>query len=113
MVSGQNPSHSIRLGLNFHLDPSKLDLLPYWDFIKEICKSKFLFIPNIYDASPRTLTQSLSCNVPVLLNYNILGGWKYINKYTGEFFNDEKDFHKKVEKSKFSKFSCGCTIMEW
>ena len=24
MFSGQNPSHSIRLGLNFHLDPSKL-----------------------------------------------------------------------------------------
>jgi hypothetical protein len=83
---------------NGRLIESKLDLLPYWDFIKEICKSKFLFIPNIYDASPRTLTQSLSCNVPVLLNYNILGGWKYINKYTGEFFNDEKDFEKGLKK---------------
>ena len=50
---------------------TEIDFLPYWDFIKAICKSKFTFIPNIYDASPRTLTQSLSCNVPILLNYNI------------------------------------------
>ena len=76
----------------------ELDKLPYWDFIKEICKSRFTFIPNIYDASPRTLTQSLSCNVPILLNKNILGGWKYINKNTGEFFNDENDFEKGLKK---------------
>jgi hypothetical protein len=76
----------------------ELDKLPYWDFMREICKSRFTFIPNIYDASPRTLTQSLSCNVPVLLNKNILGGWKYINKNTGEFFSDKSDFEEGLKK---------------
>lgn len=25
------------------------------------------------------------------MNKNILGGWKYINQYTGEFFSDSTD----------------------
>ena len=34
----------------------------------------------------------MACNLPCLVNRNILGGWKYIDsEKTGEFFTDEKD----------------------
>ena len=55
-------------------------------------QSRFLFVPQVNDASPRVITQALSLNVPVLMNKNIIGGWKYINNQTGEFFNDLSDF---------------------
>jgi len=55
-------------------------------------QSKFLFIPQVYDASPRVVTQAMALDVPVLMNRNIVGGWKYINDKTGEFFNDLSDF---------------------
>lgn len=55
-------------------------------------QSKFLFIPQVYDASPRVVTQAMTLDVPVLMNRNIIGGWKYINDKTGEFFNDLSDF---------------------
>ena len=61
------------------------------NLIEKFRQSKFILIPNETDASPRILTESLCCDLPVLLNYNIVGGWKYINKQTGAFFHDEKD----------------------
>ena len=57
-------------------------------------KAKFVFIPNEADASPRVLTECLSLDVPCLINKNILGGWKYVNNKTGEFFTDENDIEK-------------------
>ena len=33
-----------------------------------------------------------------VINKNILGGWKYINNETGEFFTDEKTFEKSLLK---------------
>ena len=32
--------------------------------------------------------QALALDVPLLMNRNIIGGWKYVNEKTGEFFND-------------------------
>ena len=32
-----------------------------------------------------------------LINKNILGGWKYINEKTGQFFTDENDVGKNIE----------------
>jgi len=58
---------------------------------QEVCdvmKSvKFMLFPNTCDASPRLLAESLIRNTPALVNKNIYGGWKYINEYTGMFFN--------------------------
>ena len=70
----------------------------YNEMLKLYQQSKFLFLPNIVDASPRVLTECLSLNIPCVVNYNILGGWKYINKKTGEFFNNEKDIKDVVNK---------------
>lgn len=65
--------------------------LDYNEMLKMYKKCKFIFVPNQRDASPRVVTEALSFNLPCLLNRNILGGWKYINDKTGEFFGDETD----------------------
>ena len=51
-------------------------------------QSKFTLLPNLEEASPRVLTESLCLDTPVLVYENILGGWKYVNDNTGEFFNE-------------------------
>jgi len=74
--------------------------LTFHEFQKELQKAKFLFVPNISDASPRVITEALCYNMPVLVNYNIVGGWhNVIPKITGEFFTNEyniKDALKKI-----------------
>ena len=34
------------------------------------------------------LAEALCLNVPIVVNSRIIGGWKYVNEYTGEFFDD-------------------------
>jgi hypothetical protein len=68
-----------------------LDYMPYHEFQDKLRESRCLFIPNIYDASPRTVAEALIKDVPVLMNMNIVCGSKYINYETGEFFTDEHD----------------------
>ena len=67
------------------------NMVPYEELKKMYNKCKFIFLPNEKDASPRVLTEALATDLPALINKNILGGWKYINSETGEFFTDEKD----------------------
>lgn len=70
----------------------------YHENIKLYNKCRFIFVPNQRDASPRVLTEALSCNLPCLVNRNILGGWKYVeSKKTGEFFTDETDVGSSIE----------------
>jgi len=61
------------------------------DFMKKVSSSKFLLCTSQEDASPRMITETLSVDVPILMNKNILGGWKYIKPETGEFFTDDCD----------------------
>ena len=74
------------------------DFMEYHTFIKTYNQSRFIFVPNIADASPRVLTEAICFNLPALVNYNILGGWKYIDDKTGELFVDENDFEGIFEK---------------
>jgi hypothetical protein len=60
-------------------------------------ESKILFVPNIFDASPRVIAECITKDVPVLMNKNILCGFKYINNETGEFFTDENDISVSIE----------------
>ena len=69
---------------------------PYYEFLDLIENSKVLFIPGVSDASPRVITESLIKDVPVLVNKDIFGGWKYINTHTGAFFTDENDVMAKL-----------------
>ncbi|EJK56356.1 hypothetical protein THAOC_23775 [Thalassiosira oceanica] len=62
--------------------------------------SKFLLLPQVYDASPRVAVEAMSLNLPILMNSEIIGGWKwYINEQTGEFFRDDmSDFRSSLAK---------------
>ena len=73
------------------------NMVKYADLRHMYQKSKFIFIPNEKDASPRVLSEALCMNIPTLINKNILGGWKYINDKTGQFFTSEKDIGKNIE----------------
>jgi len=68
-----------------------VDALDYHILQEKMAQSKFLFVPNIYDASPRVVSECLIKNVPVLMNKNIVCGSKYINYETGELFTNESD----------------------
>lgn len=69
------------------------DFLPYHEFQAEMKKSRFLFVPNVTDASPRVITEAMKYNIPVLCNYNIIGGWhNIVSMVTGEFFWDPTSF---------------------
>jgi hypothetical protein len=65
------------------------DALAWKELLAVMAEARFLFVPNLNDASPRTLTEALCLDVPVVVNRWILGGWKYVNAFTGEFFDRE------------------------
>lgn len=67
------------------------NMLSHDELQKSYNQSKFIFLPNYADASPRVLSEALATGLPAMVNKNILGGWKYINEKTGVFFNDEND----------------------
>ena len=71
---------------------------------KYMNESRFTLLPNLEEASPRVLVESLCLDTPVLVYENILGGWKYVNNNTGEFFN-ENDIKDKVRKILSKKYS--------
>jgi len=73
------------------------DFLDYHVLQQKMRESKFLFVPNIYDASPRVISECLVKNVPVLMNRNIVCGFKYINNKTGELFTDEHDIKESLQ----------------
>ena len=65
------------------------DFQKYNEFIGNFNKCRFIFLPNTVDASPRVASEAMCYNLPLFMNYNILGGWKYIvSGITGEFFRD-------------------------
>ena len=79
----------------------KIEVLGWleWHILQEKMKeSKILFVPNIYDASPRVISECITKNLPVLMNENILCGFKYINYETGEFFTNENDITPAITK---------------
>lgn len=76
-----------------------IDFLKFDEFQKKMQECKFVFAPNITDASPRILTEAMAYNIPVLCNYNILGGWDNVMAgVTGEFFTSENDVSYSLEK---------------
>ena len=73
--------------------------LPWNEFQEEMKKCRFIFIPNVSDASPRVITEAMCYNMPALVNYNIVGGWHNIHSgVTGEFFTSENDVAEALEK---------------
>jgi hypothetical protein len=78
-----------------------IPFLKFDEFQKKMQECRFLFVPNISDASPRVITEAISYNIPVLVNYNILGGWNnVISGVTGELFTSDKDVSQAIQKIK-------------
>ena len=76
-----------------------IDFLKFDQFQEKMQQCKFLFAPNQSDASPRVLVEAMSYNMPVLCNYNIVGGWdNVVPGVTGEFFTSEDDVGYALEK---------------
>jgi hypothetical protein len=76
----------------------RLEFIPYYEFVDHIEMARFTFLPNGSDASPRILSETLCKNNPVLVNYNIHGGWKYVNSRTGEFFTGPDDIRPALDR---------------
>jgi hypothetical protein len=73
---------------------NKLEIIGWlkWKKLQEkMHECKFLFVPNIFDASPRVVAECITKNLQVLMNRNIMCGSKYITYETGELFTDEMD----------------------
>jgi hypothetical protein len=70
--------------------------LPWNEFQEKLRQSKYLFVPNVYDASPRVVTEAISQDLAVLMNRNIVCGSKYITPETGELFTDENDVSEHI-----------------
>jgi hypothetical protein len=86
---------------NCHQLMELTDFQEYSTFIKNFNKCRFVFCGSMRDASPRTVTEGMCFNLPILMNKNILGGWQYINDETGEFFdpdNIENSFEPVLDK---------------
>lgn len=73
--------------------------LPFHEFQQEMQKCRFLFVPNVSDASPRVITEAMLYNMPVLVNKNIVGGWhNVVPDVTGEFFSSQYDIETALDK---------------
>ncbi len=84
-------------GKAYKMIKAEIDKTENVDFVykkfstEEVCiimrSVKFVLFPNTADASPRLLTEAIVRGVPVVVNKNIYGGWKYIDNSNGSFFD--------------------------
>ncbi|AQZ61716.1 unnamed protein product [[Actinomadura] parvosata subsp. kistnae] len=65
--------------------------LPWPHLLAAVAGARCLLVPAVLDASPRVLAEALCLDVPVVVNRSILGGWKYVNAFTGVFFDGADD----------------------
>jgi len=83
------------------------------DFLKLLETVRTLFTPNIADASPRVAAESMSLNVSLLMNYNIVGGWKYVTDKTGVYFTGTGDLKAAIDKLRSPEFQAGLNPRQW
>lgn len=86
--------HGLAVGAPAMSDLPGVDVVPSmpWPaFLAALSTARFLLVPNGQDASPRVLAEALCLDVPAVVHRDILGGWKYVNRFTGELFTDEAD----------------------
>jgi hypothetical protein len=89
-----------RKNSDIYVSETKLEkhgMLPFNDFLNKISESRFIIISSYEDASPRVISEAMLLNTPLLVNSDIIGGWKYINKETGLFYN-ESNISSQIDK---------------
>lgn len=80
-----------------HPNVTMTNFLKRFELMLYMNKTKSIFLPNIYDASPRISAEALNMDLSILENRNIIGGWKYVNKDTGMDFNGIEDFEEVLQ----------------
>jgi len=81
-------------GLEKEYTEQELEITGWFEWHKlqeKMRESKFLFVPNMFDASPRVIAECVTKDLSVLMNRDILCGSKYVTYETGELFTDETD----------------------
>tara|TARA_Y100000590_G_scaffold445746_1_gene578294 strand:- start:60 stop:1073 length:1014 start_codon:yes stop_codon:yes gene_type:complete len=89
------------------IEESKLERheqLEYFEFVTKISESRFIIISSYEDASPRVIGEALLLNTPILVNKDIIGGWKYVNEESGVFY-DSLNIKSKIEEIMEKKFN--------
>lgn len=74
-----------------------LPQLSHPELLDVLSDSRCIVVASVMDASPRLIAESLCLDVPVVVNRQILGGWKYVNRHTGRFFDDERSVVRAVD----------------
>jgi len=96
----------VRKSLKMH---SHMDIYRGWfdqnKINQLVSKCKFVIFPNTRDASPRTIPETLLRGKPIMVNQNILGGWKYVNDingilYDGSFTMEELNGNRRYYREK-------------
>jgi glycosyltransferase involved in cell wall biosynthesis len=82
------PDHGGRLTI--------LGELPWGALMGVLLRSRLVFVPSLMDPSPRIIAEALCMGTPVVVNRHILGGWHYVNPFTGAFFEDETDLRRAI-----------------
>jgi glycosyltransferase involved in cell wall biosynthesis len=85
------------LDLPFRTNLTVVGDLRRHEVLEYLALARFLLVPNVIDASPRIIAESLCSDVPVIMNGAILGGWKYVDEPTGAFFTSKDDIGSAVE----------------
>ncbi len=72
-------------------------------------RCKFVIFPNTRDASPRTIPETLLRGKPIMVNKNVIGGWKYCNDVNGLLYdgsfdmdqlkNNEQYYYNEIKRS--------------
>jgi len=73
------------------------DWLDWGKLQEKMRECRFIFVPNIFDASPRVVAECITKGLAVLMNRNILCGSKYVAYDTGEVFTDENDIRGSID----------------
>lgn len=65
--------------------------LPWFELMRHLARARMLLVTSLEDPSPRLIAEALALDTPVLIQRSILGGWHYVNFFTGAFFESERD----------------------
>ena len=97
VIVGRAKPYNHKDGLPAHPNLTEKPLLAWSKFQQVMKQCRYLFMPNISDAAPRTMVECFWRNIPAVVHRDIHGGWKHIQDKTCVTFSDEHDFWPAVQ----------------
>lgn len=87
LLIGRAPIRDLPPAANVSVRPR----LRWAEFLRVLAACRSLLVASVFDASPRIMAEALALDRPVVVNRDIIGGWKYVTDATGAFFSSEHD----------------------